>query len=166
MRIKKSHYPFVNAYIASAAIGSKIYLAGGYGEASPNAGLKYMKELFEYGASAVELNGKIYVFGGFNNAGAALTTLEVYDSEENSWSTKANMPEAKGYCGAVADGGIFAIGGSNGYNSTNTVYQYSPTMDKWYHWPGLEDALEGPASANANGGIYIICISRSVLYLQ
>jgi RHS repeat-associated core domain len=165
----KAVLPYTAHSVAVASYGGKIYTFGGRNGTS--GAYNYVREYnpgtnqwvtktnmptARYGASAVELNGKIYVAGGFSSSGVALKTLEVYDPVANSWSTKTAMPAAKGYCGGVADDGIYIIGGTDGYTSVNTVYQYNPIVDKWYHWPGLDDAIEGVAAAALNNGIYII----------
>jgi len=166
----KAVLPYTAHSVAAASYNGKIYTFGGRNGTS--GAYNYVREYdpstnawstakaamptARYGASAVELNGMIYVAGGFNSAGTALKTLEVYDPANNKWSAKAAMPEAKGYCGGVADNGVYLIGGSDTYNSVNTVYQYNPAVDKWYHWPGLDDAIEGVAAAAINNGIYVI----------
>jgi N-acetylneuraminic acid mutarotase len=170
----KTTLPYTAHSVAAAAYNGKIYTFGGrngtngafnyvyeYNPASNNGNggwvQKYYMPTARYGASAVEINGRIYVAGGFNSSGVALNKLEVYNPESNSWNTNvAAMPEAKGYCGGAADGGVFIIGGSNGYHSVNTVYQYNPAMNKWYQWPGLDNAIEGVATAALNNGIYVI----------
>src|SRR3989344_6873804 len=40
-------------------------------------------------AAAAELDGKIYVVGGFDGLGQTLSTVEVYDSTSDSWETIA-----------------------------------------------------------------------------
>ncbi|MCL2147332.1 MAG: DUF6531 domain-containing protein [Synergistaceae bacterium] len=161
--------PYSAHSVAAASYNNKVYTFGGR---NGNSGaFNYVYEYnpltntwaprtgmltARYGAAAVELNGKIYVSGGFDGSGNALKTLEVYDPADNSWQTKSNMPEAKGYCGAVADSGIYVIGGSDGYASVNTVYQYNPLADIWFYLPGLDGSVEGVAANAANNGIYII----------
>jgi len=166
----KAVLPYTAHSVAAASYNGKIYTFGGRNGTS--GAYSYVREYdtatnawsaakasmptARFGASAIALDGKIYVAGGFNSSGAALKTLEVYDPASNTWSTKAAMPEAKGYCGGVADNGIFMIGGSDTYISVNTVYQYDPGTDKWYHRPGLDDAIEGVAAAAINNGMYVI----------
>ena len=74
-------------------------------------------------------NGKIYVIGGFDSSGTALDTLEAYDPSTNGWDPKKSMPEAKGFCGALADNEIYVIGGNDGYGSVNTVFKYNLLVD-------------------------------------
>ncbi|MCL1816790.1 MAG: S8 family serine peptidase, partial [Clostridiales bacterium] len=174
--VAKANLPSYYAHsVAAAAYDGKIYIFGGKGGSTGTATsvLNYVREYnpsnntwenktnmptARYGASAVEINGKIYVAGGFNSSGAAVKTMEVYDPVADTWDTtkKADMPEGKGYCGIVAHDGIYMIGGYDGYTSVNSVYQYDLNADSWYHWPGLDDAIEGVAAAALNGGIYVI----------
>ena len=102
---KKDAPPCCSAYMASVAIGSKIYLAGGYGVI--NAGFKYMPELYEYDAqqdtwalkpnmgtprsnvAGVAAGGKFYAIGGEIAAnGAATNVVEEYDPGSNKWEPK------------------------------------------------------------------------------
>ena len=155
--------------VATATYNGKIYSFGGrtilsgvinnvyeYDPATNTWTTKTAMPTARYGASAAELDGKIYVAGGFNSSGIALNTLQVYDPVANNWSTKAVMPEARAYCGAVADGCIYVIGGSDSTTSYNTVLHYIPSEDKWYYWPGLDNNLEGAATLALNSGIYVI----------
>ena len=79
--------------------------------------------------AAAALNGKIYVFGGWNYInGSKLSTNAEYDAVVNSWTTKADMPTARAYSvAAVVNNKIYVIGGySGGYLSTNEEYDIGP----------------------------------------
>ncbi len=165
----KASLPYSAHSVAAASFNGKIYAFGGKNEISGATDSVYEYDpgsntwtqkcnmpTTRYGAGAAELNGKIYVAGGFDDAGIALSTLEVYDPATNKWESKAMMPYELGYCGVVADDGIYVVGGTDGYASVNTVYQYNPVADKWFLWPGMDDSLHGSAVIAANGGIYVI----------
>jgi len=48
------------------------------------------------------------------------------------WAPLAPMKEARGRFGiAVADGKVYAVGGSNGTNELSTVEMYDPQVKKW-----------------------------------
>lgn len=89
------------------------------------------------GVAAVELNGLIYVMGGWKLvAGAPVlqNIVEVYDPLTNSWSSAAPMPTARAYFGAAAKHVIFAVGGATNpvtLTQTNVVEEYDPVTDSW-----------------------------------
>ena len=82
-----------------------------------------------YGCGAGEVDGKIYVIGGWDawNDPTPLATVEVYDPATDTWEGKADMPTARGTLAtAVLDGKIYAMGGSLGGSSYSTVEVYDP----------------------------------------
>jgi PKD repeat protein/N-acetylneuraminic acid mutarotase len=77
-------------------------------------------------AAAVALDGRVYVIGGANNAGALSSTL-VYDPVANSWSSRASMPGVKSGPGvAIAGGRIYVMGSPDAQ-----LYEYDPVSDTW-----------------------------------
>jgi N-acetylneuraminic acid mutarotase len=93
------------------------------------------------GLSTNVVNGKIYAIGGYAAASLAysgrksLSTVEEYDPATDTWTTKSEMPTARGFHSAnVVDGRIYVIGGSpvapNG-GAILTVEVYDPTTDTW-----------------------------------
>lgn len=77
------------------------------------------------GLTSAVLNGKIYVFGGFN--GNALSTVEEYDPIADIWVTKTSMPTARYHVtSGVLGGNIYVVGGSDGSNTLSTVEVYTP----------------------------------------
>jgi N-acetylneuraminic acid mutarotase len=64
--------------------------------------------------AAVQLDGRIYVFGGFDG-GAPLNTTLIYDIASNTWSRGRDLPGPRfGSAVAVVNGRIFVAGGSSG----------------------------------------------------
>ena len=78
-----------------------------------------------YWATAVALNGRLYVVGGCDG-NATVTTVEEYDPTLRRWRTLAGLPTARWQPGAGAIGGkLYAVGG--GGDSTLAVTQaYTP----------------------------------------
>src|SRR2546428_9359222 len=59
--------------------------------------------LFEAQGTAV--GEKLYLFGGFyNGAVQATPAVNVYDAATNTWSGRADMPEAVTHAGVAVDG--------------------------------------------------------------
>jgi N-acetylneuraminic acid mutarotase len=96
--------------------------------------------------AAAFIDGRLYVFGGWDNAGNSVSTLEIYDPGSDSWTTGASAPVALGASTGVALGGQFyVIGGQYNYNLPCTgpdsscgtdvflagVYRYDPKVNSW-----------------------------------
>ena len=56
--------------------------------------------------AAVALNGQIYAMGGGNYSCVTFTTLQGYDSTNNTWANLQNMPTARYEFGAAALNGL------------------------------------------------------------
>jgi len=82
------------------------------------------------GAVAALIGSNLYVAGG-TNASGGMTTLEIYDSNTQSWSTGANMQYA--YSGAasggVINGKLYVAGIASGYKRYLQIYH--PITDTW-----------------------------------
>ena len=153
--------------IVSVVIGKKWYVFGGYD--GPNVQARGI--VYEYDASAdtwtekkkmqipahhpsaVAVNGKIYVFGGFvgrpgTKVWQPISSAMMYDPETDSWKELAPMPTPRGSAQAVAVGGkIYVIGGAHanipGKAMTEplwvgvpqivvgTVEEYDPATNTW-----------------------------------
>jgi N-acetylneuraminic acid mutarotase len=76
-----------------------------------------------YWATAVGLNGKLYVIGGYNGIDP-VTTVEMYDPATNRWRTVSGMPTERWSPGAGAIGGkVYAVGGGGSVTQAiNQVY--------------------------------------------
>ncbi|HEY5217605.1 MAG TPA: kelch repeat-containing protein [Pseudolabrys sp.] len=153
--------------VVSVAIGKKWYVFGGYDGANVQArGIvnvydaasdtwteKKSMQIPAHHASAVELNGKIYVFGGFvwrpgTKVWQPISSAMMYDPDADSWKELAPMPTPRGSAQAVVVGGkIYVIGGAHanipGKPMTEplwagvpqivvgTVEEYDPTTNTW-----------------------------------
>ncbi len=111
------------------------------------------------GAAAVMgTDGRIYVIGGYGNAGS-LSSVEAYDPATNSWTSMASMNTPRDGLAAVlgADGQIYAIGGENGAEALSTVEVYSFVTKKWTPGPSMSTARVNLAAATGpNALIYAI----------
>ena len=93
--------------------------------------------------STAVVDGKIYLIGGtlFENKRGpfGLSTVEVYDTKNNSWQRLTDMPTPRLLSGtAVVDGKIYVVGGyssidRNGANTkmAKVVEVYDPQTDTW-----------------------------------
>lgn len=78
------------------------------------------------------LNGKIYVFGGFNRENwSANNSVEIYDISKNSWSFGPPMPTPRSWMKAkLIKNKIYVIGGV-GYGYRKDVEVYDPINNRW-----------------------------------
>ncbi|KON32091.1 hypothetical protein AC478_01365 [miscellaneous Crenarchaeota group-1 archaeon SG8-32-3] len=94
------------------------------------------------GAASAVLDGEIYVIGGSRHfqLGSELATVssnQVYTPENDTWSTRANLPTEESYGAAVATSGVTAptriyfIGGINGSDYNTVTYAYDSGSDVW-----------------------------------
>jgi len=105
-------------------------------------------------AVAAELNGKIYVAGGWS----ALRTFECYDPATDSWTLLAAMSTGRQALGLVAvDGYVYAVGGGDGWTGLSAVERYDPETNSWIAMPSLASSLRaGTAAVSAAGRIFVI----------
>ena len=109
--------------------------------------------------ASVEINGVIYVVGGFTSPGfTAVGTLEAYDTQTDTWSTKLSpMPTARGELSVAAVNGIlYAIGGEVGGASYDVVEAYDPATDSWTTKAPMPSSRYGSGVGVVNGVIYVI----------
>jgi len=90
--------------------------------------------------AAVELNGFIYVFGGFDGTNV-LDTTWIYDEVNDVWFQGANMPSPRFGPAVAADGAeIRVLGGARGLSlaeaDSDTVWRYVPSSDSWFQPSG------------------------------
>ncbi len=108
-------------------------------------------------AGVVDINGKIYVFGGWDSYTNPLSTviqysLEVYDPISDSWTYKSNLTySGAGWATAVINGKIYAL-------SWGAFYVYDPKTDLWTGigpHPGNVN-INWFSGVSFNGKMYII----------
>lgn len=94
------------------------------------------------GSASAVLDGKIYVIGGSRHfqLGWELDTVgstQVYDPENDAWSTRASLPFAKSYGAAASTSGVLApkrlyfVGGSNETHYSGVTYVYDSEHNAW-----------------------------------
>ena len=154
---------------AVAAWGGKLYTFGGKGRSG-----SYVDKTYQYDpvadrwvakaplpgggrayATAAELDGKIYVVGGWSNR----NTVEVYDPREDSWSSGAPMNVGRQSPGLAAalDGYLYVSGGGDGWDGLASAERYDPDADTWEMIPSLSDSRRaGSASAFAAGRLFAV----------
>jgi N-acetylneuraminic acid mutarotase len=139
--------PSARGGFRAVTLNGSIYFAGGQDESSHLSSAMAFTPCADYGqwiskapmptfrsaAIAAQVDGTIFVIGGYTAPLHYHTNNEAYDPASNTWTIKAPMPTARtgiGTNGAVVGGKIYVIGGNNGYAS-NANEAYDPRTDTW-----------------------------------
>ena len=142
--------PVPASNICAAAIGTDIYIPGGY-----DASSTYMTQLQVYhtatdtwetvttdpyplaisGVGCAALDGKLYVFGG--TTGTYTNAAYVYDpaaAAGTRWTALPNMTYTRAYfAGAAVNGKVYAVGGRDGtVTNFNYVEAFDPADGLWH----------------------------------
>lgn len=101
-------------------------------------------------APSALVEGRLYVFGGWTgDAMQASTRVDAYDPAADTWSRRADMPEALTHQGIAVDGAtVWLVGGFAGAHPgppVSTTWTYDTARDAWSHGP----ALPAPRAAGA-----------------
>jgi hypothetical protein len=159
----------------AAAIGSKIYVVGGY---DSNVNLLATLQIFDTttktwstgpdapvpfaGPAVVSYDGKLYVFGGA--FGGESTFAYAYDPNANSWSPLTSMPQGTIYAAAApvgSTGKIVVMGGGYCGGESSVVQVYGVPSNSWSQWPNMKKPRSGPAAINY--GTKVFCLHGSAL---
>ena len=160
-----------HAYYGLAALGGKLYAAGGWSGTSGSVhanlecydpssgswtGLADMRESRSCSNTAA-LGGKLYVVGG-DDGFEDLSSCEVYDPIDNSWNFIGNMNYVRQCPGVAALGGkLYVIGGkSGGSNYLQSAEVYDPIDNSWNMLPNMATARMAPSVGAIGGKLYVV----------
>lgn len=106
--------------------------------------------------AVAEVNGKIYVLGGFSAKGQAVH--EEYDPAADRWRSRATMPQPLNHAGAVGlNGKLYMIGGyTEAGRAIAATYEYDPATDKWRSLAPMPTARGALGVAVLDGKIYAV----------
>jgi N-acetylneuraminic acid mutarotase len=108
---------------------------------------------------AVELDGKLYVIGGYSTLGAVWaveSSVFEFDPATNVWTVRASLPAPRGAMAAAAVGGrIYVFGGAAFNQEWSSTYIYDPAGDVWSIGEPMPTAREHVAAAAIGGVIYV-----------
>ena len=107
-----------------------------------------------------ELDGKLYLFGGYPSTRVTARTVQVYDIASNSWSLGPQIPLPNNHgMAASVNGKIYLIGGQTsdvseeGYQ--NTVYELDPAVGQWVTKAPMPTARGAGVAVVLDGKIYV-----------
>ena len=100
--------------------------------------------------------GKLYVFGGSDDADTRLSSVEEFDPVANSWTPKAPMSLIRSACAAATvNDMIYVIGGTTTGDALSDNDQYDPLQDTWTPKAPLPIKNYGLSAVSFDGKIYV-----------
>lgn len=169
--------PNARGALAAAVIDGKLYVVGGFYPAwTPVDWLDVYDPITDTWATlapmptpreamrAVAIDGKLYVVGGYVRPGPSLPgnsigTLEVYDPEDNTWTTNLTpMPTDRlEHAVGVIDGQLYAVGGDSSSLAGNadTLEVYVPSTDTWVTRAPIPTARAFLGAGVIDGKLYV-----------
>jgi N-acetylneuraminic acid mutarotase len=110
--------------------------------------------------SVAELDGQIYVLGGYPSTRISTTVVQVYNPATDQWRRSVPLPVALNHTMSVSVSGIlYVIGGQTGAGGdgpfVNTVYAFDPKIGSWSTRTPMPTARAGGGAAVVNGRIYV-----------
>lgn len=110
--------------------------------------------------SVAELDGRIYVMGGYPSSRVTQRTVQVYDSAQNRWHLTTPLPIPLNHAmAAAANGRVYMIGGQTNSSGTtsfvNTVFEYDPATTNWTARAPMPTARSAGAAAVIGNLIYV-----------
>ena len=99
--------------------------------------------------AAAELNGEIYVIGGFEGDGSPSAKVEAYSPASDTWREVAPLPAPRHHAAAFVFGTLFVMGGfETSFSDPQTsVFQYDATGNSWSEATNLPKPRGGHAAA-------------------
>ena len=115
-----------------------------------------------YGAACGQVNGKLYVCGGYNTPSQfdlTLSVVESYDPQSDMWATRTPMPYGLGLSGAaVVNDRVYVAGGVQSWGGywQSTLFEYNPATDQWTERSPMPTPRYGVACAAVGGKLFAI----------
>ena len=110
--------------------------------------------------AVAELDGKIYVLGGYPSTRISVRTVQVYDPATDSWELTTPLPRPANHpMAASVNGKLYFIGGqvsaSGGGPFLDEVHEYDPITQTWTERASMPTSRGGGAAAVIDGKIYV-----------
>ena len=175
---KKADLPSPRAGAAEALYKGKIYLFGGVSNSDQSVNGIKQKTTFVYdpqsdswtqkkdmptsraAATAVVVNNKIYVIGGYYDSNGKVVrtnVVEIYDPNSDTWQTGISMPTARSWSSAsVVNDTIYVVGGTNNSGEIlPTVESFNVQTSKWSAISNLPLPLNATSTAVLKNQLYV-----------
>jgi N-acetylneuraminic acid mutarotase len=107
-----------------------------------------------------ELNGRLYLLGGYPASRVTVRTVQVYDIASDSWELGPPLPQPNNHGMAASVGGkVYLIGGQttasgeDGY--VDTVYELDPAVGEWVEKARMPTSRSAGVALVHEGKIYV-----------
>jgi len=107
--------------------------------------------------AVADVDGKIYVLGGYPSSRDVQTTVQVYDPGTDAWSFAAPMPLPTHHPVAIGfEGKIYSLGGQlQGDVNTERAFALDVASDTWSELRPLPTPRGGGAAARIDDRVYV-----------
>ena len=110
--------------------------------------------------AVAELDGKIYVLGGYPSNRISVPTVQVYDPLTDSWELTTPLPRPTNHPMAASVGGkLYFIGGqvtaSGSGPFLDDVHEYDPVAETWTERVSMPTMRSSGVAAVIDGKIYV-----------
>lgn len=110
--------------------------------------------------SVAELEGQIYVIGGYPSSRISTRLVQVYNPATDQWRAGLPLPAALNHTMSTSVNGVlYVIGGQTEAGGdgpfVNTVYAFDPRQGSWVTRAPMPTARGGGGAAVVNGRIYV-----------
>jgi N-acetylneuraminic acid mutarotase len=106
-----------------------------------------------------ELNGKLWLLGGYPGTRITVRTVQIYDIATDSWQIGPILPAFNNHgMAAAVNGKIYLIGGqtaADGDPYVDTVYELDPTKGQWVQKSRMPTARSAGVALVHEGKIYV-----------
>jgi hypothetical protein len=106
-----------------------------------------------------EVNGKIYLLGGYPANRQTARTVQVFDIASDRWSLGPSLPQPNNHgMAAGVNGRVYLIGGQTEADApayVNTVYELNPASGVWVEKARMPTARSSGTAVVHDGKIYV-----------
>ncbi|HYK87125.1 MAG TPA: hypothetical protein VE398_00025, partial [Acidobacteriota bacterium] len=168
--------PTAVTFAQTAAVGSRIYVVGGWSEADGTS--TNIVQVFDaainrwtrqqaapipvFGGVSASVGGRIFIIGGWTNGGGGIQVptnqVHILDTATGEWTTGTGAPLAvAGASIAVIGSDIYLIGGITAdHTVANSVSIYSTTTNSWSAGPSALRGVYEAAAGYIGNRIYLV----------
>lgn len=107
--------------------------------------------------AVAELDGQVYVIGGFRQDASVADTVEAYDPVSDTWTFIAPFPVPIHHAAAInANGKLYVVGGcTDPFVPLPTLFEYDAIGNSWIQRASMPAPRCSMAAAVVNGKIYV-----------
>lgn len=110
--------------------------------------------------AVAELDGRLYILGGYPSSRVTQTTVQVYDTATDSWKIGPQLPVPNNHGMAVSfNDKVYLIGGQTSADSgdsyVDTVYELDPGVGKWVEKAAMPTRRSAGIAVVHDGLIYV-----------